>query len=75
LEKSVLEQASHIDSPSKYRSHDIYHYYPRSNSDGVVIGDESERFGVINEHGMEERGYKRMVRNVRYELLLIKCSN
>lgn len=62
LEKSVLEQSSHIDSPSKYRSHDIYHYYPRSNTDGVVVGDESERFGVINEHGMEERGYKRLSR-------------
>ncbi|CAM0136210.1 unnamed protein product [Umbelopsis sp. WA50703] len=34
----------------------------RKQCDGVVIGDESERFGVINEHGMEERGYKRMSR-------------
>ncbi|CAO3676469.1 unnamed protein product [Umbelopsis vinacea] len=62
LEKSVLEQSSHIDSPSRFRSHDIYHYYPRPNPNGVVVGDENERFGIINEDAMEERGYKRMSR-------------
>ncbi|KAH8556012.1 mitochondrial distribution and morphology proteins-domain-containing protein [Umbelopsis sp. PMI_123] len=62
LEKSVLEQSSHIDMQSKFRSHDIYHYYPKPNPDGVVVGDENSRFGIINEMAMEERGYKRMSR-------------
>ncbi|GAB5589277.1 Mitochondrial distribution and morphology protein 31 [Umbelopsis nana] len=62
LEKSVLEQSSHIDSQSRFRSHDIYHYYPRPDPNGVVVGDENEGFGIINEHAMEERGYKRMSR-------------
>jgi distribution and morphology protein 31 len=61
LEKSVLEQSSHIDQTSRFRSHDIYHYYPKPNPNGVVVGDENEGFGIINELAMEERGYKRMV--------------
>ncbi|KAI9287849.1 mitochondrial distribution and morphology protein family 31/32 [Umbelopsis sp. AD052] len=62
LEKSVLEQSSHLDQTSRYRSHDIYHYYPKPNPNGVVVGDENEGFGIINELAMEELGYKRMSR-------------
>ncbi|KAI7847472.1 mitochondrial distribution and morphology protein family 31/32 [Circinella umbellata] len=65
LEKSVLEQAGHIDSKiSKFRSHDIYHYYPFAKPDpnGVVVGGETEQFGVLTDQGMRKQGYKRKSR-------------
>ncbi|EIE86223.1 hypothetical protein RO3G_10934 [Rhizopus delemar RA 99-880] len=65
LEKSVLQQSWHIDSPKRgFRSHDIYHYYPFSKQDpnGVVIGGETERFGVLTDDDMKKQGYKRKSR-------------
>lgn len=65
LEKSVLQQSWHIDSPKRgFRSHDIYHYYPFSKQDpnGVVIGGETERFGVLTDDDMKKQGYKRKVK-------------
>lgn len=64
LEKSVLEQSGHIDSKkSRFRSHDIFHYYPFAKPDpnGVVVGGETEQFGVLTDTGMRKQGYKRMV--------------
>lgn len=69
LEKSVLEQSGHIDSAkSKFRSHDIYHYYPFAKPDpnGVVVGGETEQFGVLTETGMRKQGYKRKVRKISF---------
>ncbi|KAG2207759.1 hypothetical protein INT47_011879 [Mucor saturninus] len=65
LEKSVLEQSGHIDSnKSGFRSHDIYHYYPFKKPDpnGVVVGGESTRFGVLTDNDMRKQGYKRKSR-------------
>ncbi|KAF7730813.1 Mitochondrial distribution and morphology protein 31, mitochondrial precursor [Apophysomyces ossiformis] len=65
LEKSVLEQSGHIDSKrSGFRSHDIYHYSPFNKPDpnGVVIGGENERFGVMTDNDMKKKGYKRKSR-------------
>ncbi|KAL9546377.1 hypothetical protein MBANPS3_006694 [Mucor bainieri] len=65
LEKSVLEQSGHIDSPKAgFRSHDIYHYYPFKKPDpnGVVVGGESTRFGVLTDNDMRKQGYKRKSR-------------
>ncbi|KAG0180561.1 Mitochondrial distribution and morphology protein 31, mitochondrial precursor [Apophysomyces sp. BC1034] len=65
LEKSVLEQSGHIDSTrSGFRSHDIYHYSPFNKPDpnGVVVGGENERFGVMTDDDMKKKGYKRKSR-------------
>ncbi|KAI8352128.1 mitochondrial distribution and morphology proteins-domain-containing protein [Choanephora cucurbitarum] len=65
LEKSVLEQTGHIDSNEHaLRSHDIYHYYPFKKPDpnGVVVGGETARFGVLTDGGMRKQGYKRKSR-------------
>ncbi|KAL7330784.1 Mitochondrial distribution and morphology protein 31, mitochondrial precursor [Mucor circinelloides] len=65
LEKSVLEQSGHIDSQKTgFRSHDIYHYYPFKKPDpnGVVVGGESTRFGVLTDNDMRKQGYKRKSR-------------
>ncbi|KAI9030691.1 mitochondrial distribution and morphology protein family 31/32 [Phycomyces nitens] len=64
LEKSVLEQAGHIDKQTDFRSHDIYHYYPFKKPDpnGVVVGGENERFGVMTDNDMKKQGYKRKSR-------------
>ncbi|KAI9265629.1 mitochondrial distribution and morphology protein family 31/32 [Sporodiniella umbellata] len=66
LEKSVLEQSEHIDSNSKrgFRSHDIYHYYRFNKEDpnGVLVGGETARFGVLTDNGMMKQGYKRKSR-------------
>ncbi|KAI8094492.1 mitochondrial distribution and morphology protein family 31/32 [Thamnidium elegans] len=65
LEKSVLEQSGHIDSnKAGFRSHDIYHYYPFKKADpnGVVVGGESTRFGVLTDNDMQKQGYKRKSR-------------
>lgn len=65
LEKSVLEQSEHIDSSKRgFRSHDIYHYYPfiKQDPNGVVIGGETERFGVLTDGDMKKQGYKRKVK-------------
>ncbi|ORX50815.1 mitochondrial distribution and morphology protein family 31/32 [Hesseltinella vesiculosa] len=65
LEKSVLEQAGHIDqSQLVFRSHDIYHYYPfkRPDPNGVLVGGESSRFGVLTDNAMRKQGYKRKSR-------------
>lgn len=60
----MLEQSGHIDSPtSGFRSHDIYHYYPFKGQDpnGVVVGGETEKFGVLTDDDMKKQGYKRKV--------------
>jgi distribution and morphology protein 31 len=60
----VLEQSGHIDFPtSGFRSHDIYHYYPfkRQDPNGVVVGGETEKFGVLTDDDMKKQGYKRKV--------------
>ncbi|CAO3631539.1 unnamed protein product [Cunninghamella blakesleeana] len=65
LEKSVLEQSRHIDDKqSGFRSHDIYHYYPFKKPDpnGVVVGGENTRFGVLTDRAMRKQGYKRKSR-------------
>ncbi|KAI9311972.1 mitochondrial distribution and morphology proteins-domain-containing protein [Dichotomocladium elegans] len=65
LEKSVLEQADHIDAKKTgFRSHDIYHYSPFAKPDpnGVVVGGETEQFGVLTDQGMRKQGYKRKSR-------------
>ncbi|ORZ10218.1 mitochondrial distribution and morphology proteins-domain-containing protein [Absidia repens] len=65
LEKSVLEQAGHIDDRyGGFRSHDIYHYYPFKKPDpnGVVVGGENARFGVLTDNDMRKQGYKRKSR-------------
>lgn len=67
LEKSVLEQSGHIDSQKTgFRSHDIYHYYPFKKPDpnGVVVGGESTRFGVLTDNDMRKQGYKRKVQGL-----------
>lgn len=61
----MLEQSGHIDSQKTgFRSHDIYHYYPFKKPDpnGVVVGGESTRFGVLTDNDMRKQGYKRKVR-------------
>ncbi|KAI8990127.1 mitochondrial distribution and morphology protein family 31/32 [Pilobolus umbonatus] len=63
LEKSVLEQSGHIDSESAgFRSHDIYHYFKKKDHNGVVVGGESTRFGVLTDNEMRKQGYKRKSR-------------
>ncbi|KAI7864034.1 mitochondrial distribution and morphology protein family 31/32 [Spinellus fusiger] len=65
LEKSVLEQAGHIDDKQiLFRSHDIYHYYPFKKPDpnGVVVGGENKRFGVMTDDDMKKQGYRRKSR-------------
>ncbi|KAI9300219.1 mitochondrial distribution and morphology protein family 31/32 [Cunninghamella echinulata] len=65
LEKSILEQSGHIDEKqSGFRSHDIYHYYPFKKPDpnGVVVGGENTRFGVLTDNAMRKQGYKRKSR-------------
>ncbi|KAI8047968.1 mitochondrial distribution and morphology protein family 31/32 [Gilbertella persicaria] len=65
LEKSVLEQSGHIDSKNpSIRSHDIYHYYPFKKPDpnGVLVGGETARFGVMTDNEMKKQGYKRKSR-------------
>ncbi|ORY93802.1 mitochondrial distribution and morphology protein family 31/32 [Syncephalastrum racemosum] len=65
LEKSVLAQSGHIDSKKgMFRSHDIYHYSPFAKPDpnGVVVGGETEQFGVLTDMGMRKQGYKRKSR-------------
>ncbi|KAI8877937.1 mitochondrial distribution and morphology protein family 31/32 [Backusella circina FSU 941] len=66
LEKSVLEQSGHIDSKKGgFRSHDIYHYYypfQKPDPNGVVVGGESTRFGVLTDNDMRKQGYKRKSR-------------
>lgn len=46
-----------------FRSHDIYHYSPFAKPDpnGVVVGGETEQFGVLTDMGMRKQGYKRKV--------------
>lgn len=61
----MLEQSGHIDSQKTgFRSHDIYHYYPFKKPDpnGVVVGGESTRFGVLTDNDMRKQGYKRKVK-------------
>ncbi|KAI8089155.1 mitochondrial distribution and morphology protein family 31/32 [Halteromyces radiatus] len=66
LEKSVLEQAGHIDEKhGRFRSHDIYHYYSafkKPDPNGVVVGGENARFGVLTDNAMKQQGYKRKSR-------------
>ena len=74
LEKSVLEQSGHIDgNKTGFRSHDIYHYYPFKKPDpnGVVVGGESTRFGVLTDNDMKKQGYKRKV----YTKTMILCDD
>ncbi|KAI8065264.1 mitochondrial distribution and morphology protein family 31/32 [Gongronella butleri] len=65
LEKSVLAQSGHLDEKQPgYRSHDIYHYYPfkRPDPNGVLVGGETTRFGVLTDNDMRKQGYKRKSR-------------
>ncbi|KAI9469039.1 MAG: hypothetical protein EXX96DRAFT_590231 [Benjaminiella poitrasii] len=65
LEKSVLEQSGHIDTnKTGFRSHDIYHYYPfrKPDPNGVLVGGETTRFGILTDNDMRKQGYKRKSR-------------
>jgi distribution and morphology protein 31 len=76
LEKSVLEQSGHIDSnKAGFRSHDIYHYYPFKKPDpnGVVVGGESTRFGVLTDNDMRKQGYKRKVSSSSSSIYIRIC--
>jgi distribution and morphology protein 31 len=81
LEKSVLDQSGHIDSKKGgFRSHDIYHYYypfKKPDPNGVVVGGESTRFGVLTDNDMRKQGYKRKVSSddeMTYKMIKIVYS-